>query len=174
MKCVGKDPCPSTPDVPLAAPPKPAVSVWAHWALTAGIKTTCEPAMTPTTIKTSEQPRQGSHSYITRGEVCYKRRRAFSVCVFASLSNTTMANALVSHRVTLWCCWTQLALWAAVETKREPTWTLELCIQIKGKLKARANFVTFFFLFESEHTRLQKHTSQRQERMRERDRVSNE
>ncbi|KAF3701159.1 hypothetical protein EXN66_Car016847 [Channa argus] len=35
--------------------------------LTAGIKTTCEPAMTPTTIKTSEQPRQGSHSYIYKG-----------------------------------------------------------------------------------------------------------
>lgn len=97
-----------------------------------------------------------------------------SARVFASLSNTTMANALVSHRVTLWCCWTQLALWAAVETEREPTWTLELCIQIKGKLKASANFVTFFFvcLFESEYTHLQTHTSQRHERMREKDRAS--
>lgn len=58
------------------------------------------------------------------------------LCVFASPSNTTMANALVSDCITLGCCWAQLALWAAVEAKREPTRTTELCIQIKGKLKA--------------------------------------
>lgn len=172
MKCVGKDPCPSTPYVPLAAPPKPAVSVWAHWALTAGIKTTCERAVTPTTIKTSERPRHDSLGYITRGEVCYERRQAF--CAL-SLSNTTMANALVSHRVALWCCWAQLAVWAAVETEREPTRSLQLCFQIKGKLKAPANFVTFFFFFGGvwkwAHT-LAQATSQRQERMRGKGRVS--
>lgn len=37
-----------------------------------------------------------------------------------------------------------------METKREPTRTLELCVQIKGKLKALANFVTVFI--ESELT----------------------
>lgn len=76
----------------------------------------------------------------SQGARCVMSFAEHSVCVFVSLSNTTIANALVS-RVTLWCCWTQLALWAAVETKREPTRTLELCIQIKGKLKALANFL---------------------------------
>ncbi len=163
MKCVGKDPCPSTPYVPLAAPPKPAVSVWAHRALTAGIKTTCEPAVTSTTIKTSEQPRQGSHSYITRGwGVLWATAGILERMFFASPSNTTMANALVSPCVTLWCRWAQLALWAAAETKREPTWTFALCFQIKGKLRARQTLLHFFLLlFESEHTHLQAHTSRR-------------
>lgn len=121
------------------------------------------------TIKTSERPRQDSLGYITRGEVCYERRQAF--CAL-SLSNTTMANALVSHRVALWCCWAQLAVWAAMETEREPTRSLQLCFQIKGKLKAPANFVTFFFLvWKWAHT-LTEATSQRQERMRGKDWVS--
>lgn len=92
--------------------------------------------------------------------------------VFASLSNARMANALVSRRVTLWCCWTQLALWAAVETKRELTWTLVLCFSDQGEAQSSGKlcylcFFFFFFVFESEHTHLQTHTSHRQERRRE-------
>lgn len=70
------------------------------------------------------------------------------------LSNAVMANALVSRRVMLWCCWAQLAVRSAEESEREPTRSLQLCFPIKGKLKAQANFVTAFFYgtFESEWT----------------------
>lgn len=157
MKCVGKDPCPSTPYVPLVAPPKPAVTVWAHWALTAGIKTTWGRAVTRTTIRTCARPRQGSLSYITGGEVRCERRQ--TLCA-SSLSNATMANALVSHRITLRCCWAQLAVRAAVETERELTRPPQLCVQIKGKLKARANFVTIILVWKWAHT----HTYTREKR----------
>lgn len=97
--------------------------------------------------------------------------------VFASLSNTTMANALVSHRVTLWCCWTQLALWAAVENQTWTNMNLRALYSDQGKAQSFCKlcylfFFSFSLLFESEHTHLQTHTSQRHERMREKDRVS--
>lgn len=65
--------------------------------------------------------------------------------VFASLSNTTMANALVSHRVTLWCCWTQLALWAAVENQTWTNMNLRALYSDQGKAQSFCKLCYLFF-----------------------------
>lgn len=89
----------------------------------------------------------------SQGTRCVRSGAGYSPCVYvcAFQSNTTLANALVSRPVILWCWGAQLALWAAVKAQHEPTWTVELCIQIKGKLKATANFVTFLCVKVSTH-----------------------
>lgn len=85
----------------------------------------------------------------SQGVRCVMSGAGHSVCVsaFVSLSHTTMANALVSHCVTLWCCWIQLAFSAATETKREPTWTLRFVFRSRESSKPLQTLLLFFLSF---------------------------